>query len=153
MGESVVIHAVLPVGVVVVNRIKQIVGVFVHEGRNNRIVLEIVLTFLSCSQEFRNVVAVLVGIHHSQLRRGQLVATVSANVDSSYHALTTLGGDFNHTVTTLGTIERRTILDDLDIGDVFWVENVEDVVNETCVERCTIVLHIPNHSIDNHQRL
>jgi len=102
---------------------------------------------------FSQIAPILVGIHHGQLRGVQLVATIDTDVDSRGHALASLSGDLNHTIRSLRTIERSTIVQDFHLFDVLYVKQVEQVVVITVMKGRTVILHIPDYAIHNNQRL
>ena len=61
--------------------------------------------------------------------------------------------DFQHAIGALRTIEGSTVAKDFYTFDVFGIDEVEDVVIETVVQRGAAVLHVPNDTIDNDKRL
>ena len=135
LGEGGLVKAFLPVGLIVVYRIEQIVGVLVHErGDGAGTVLEVVAGGGGCAKELGDVVAVLAGVHHVCSAGGQLEAAEGADIDTGDHAAAALGGDLDHTVAATGTVEGRTVLEETDILDVLGVEDVEDVVDKAFME-------------------
>ena len=67
--------------------------------------------------------------------------------------MSALGRDFQYAVSSLRTIEGGTVSEDFYTFDVFGIDEVEDIVIETVVQRGATVLHIPNDSVDNDKRL
>ena len=67
--------------------------------------------------------------------------------------MSALGRDFQYAVSSLRTIEGGTVAKDFYTFDVFGIDEVEDIVIETVVQRGATVLHVPNDSVDNDKRL
>ena len=153
LGESIAIEVFLPVGVLVVHIVVEVAGVLVHERRQRCGGLEVINGLGRGTDELSHIVAILVGIHHLGLLGHEFETSEGADVNASYLAMATLGGDAEDTVGTLGTIEGRTIIENLNGFDVFGVNDVEYVIEETIVEGRTVVLHIPHDAIDNDEGL
>ncbi len=67
--------------------------------------------------------------------------------------MTTLGGNLNDTISTFRTVESSTVAENFYLFNVFGVNEVENVVIETIVNSGTIVLHIPDDTINNNEGL
>ena len=145
------IEVVLPVGFVVEEGIVEVGGVFIKEGDAGA--AADVLVVGQRTEKLCKVAAVLASIHDFHLVGCLLVAGISAEIDAGGHALTATGVDEQDAVTALGTVERRTVLDDAYFLYVIGVDDVEDIVDEAIVERGAVVLHIDEHAIDDYEGL
>ena len=58
-----------------------------------------------------------------------------------------------HAICPLGTIECGSVFKHFHTVDVLGVKEVEHIIHKAVVDGGTIVLHIPNHTVDNHERL
>ena len=140
-----------PIGIVMELLIIQVTGIFVQEGDDHR--RGKLISTRGGAEELCQVVAVLTGVHHARALGRKFYSSERTDVDAGGLRMSALGGDFQHTVGALCTIDGRTVAEHFYTFDIFWIDQIEDVVIETVVQSGTSVLHIPNHSIDNHERL
>ena len=149
LSEDIVIQVFLPVSVVVIDGILVVVGIGVQElnlGTSE------VAAVRNCTNQFRDVVAILLTIHDLHGLGGLFKATVGTNLDSSHHALAATGVDEHDAVGTFCTVESGTVLEDFNAFDVFGVDDVEDIVQEALVKRGAVILHVHDDTIDDDQR-
>ena len=140
-----------PIGIVMELLIIQVTGIFVQEGDDHR--RGKLISTRGGAEELCQVVAVLTGVHHARALGRKFYSSERTDVDAGGLRMSALGGDFQHTVGALCTIDGRTVAEHFYTFDIFRIDQIEDVVIETVVQSGTSVLHIPNHSIDNHERL
>ena len=100
-----------------------------------------------------SIILELRSVHHAVSRRNQLHADIGRSLDTGGHGLVATGGDFNHTVTALGTVKRRTIGDYLDVLHIIGVDVGEHVIVKTVVQIVSVVLHVDGHTVQHNQRL
>ena len=148
-GRSVKVF--LPIGIVMVLLVEKVIFVLVEERNGHRRGQQVGI--LRCAQELGQIVAILIGIHHRELRGNLLYPTISTDIDARCHRLASLGGDAQNTIGTFRTIEGGTIAEHLYGFNIFGVNQIEYIVDETIVNGGTIILHVPNHAIDNYQGL
>ena len=134
--------------------IEQIVLILIHEcwGQIGWI-LEILICFWCCTQEFSHIISVLRCIHDTGLVRYQFKSTISTNIDSGYQTLTTLSIDQNYAISTFRTIQSCSVLQDLNILNIFCVNNIKHIVHKAIMKCRTVILHIPNNAIYHYQWL
>ena len=149
--EGRMVEVFLPVGLVVVEVIEEVSFVFVKEGDVAGAAQ--VFGILRCSEEFGDVVAILAGIHYLGLLANGFEAAKGADLNARHHTRTTACRNLYHAVGSARTIECRTVLNYLNVFDVFRVNNVEHVVDESIVQGGAVVLHILQHAVDNDKRL
>ena len=129
-----------------------IIGVLVQElDVANRV--RVLLDVIGRTDILGQIAAILVGIHHGQLRGIQLKSAIHTHVDARGHALSTLRCNFDHTVRSFRSIQRSTIVQYFYLLDILDVEQIEQIVIISVVKRCAVILHVPNHTIHNDQRL
>ncbi len=151
LRKRIVVEVLLPVGLVVVEIIVEAIGVVVEEVDGLR--AGVALAVGDGTDEFREVIAVLVGVHHLHLFGSSLETGVGTEVDARSHALAAAGLDNQHAVGTLGTVEGCTVLDHLHAFDVVGVDDVEHIVDEALVDGSTVVLHINHYTVDDDEGL
>ena len=130
-----------------IHRIEQIVRIFIQEW--NILARREALCILSCTQEFRNVAAILITVHHRNLIVYRFKTTISTNLNASNHTTATTCGDLNDTIRTARTIKSYSILDSFNIFNILRIYNIEKIINKTIMKSRTIVLHILHYTINN----
>ena len=137
--------------------IEGVIRIFVHKrlARNTIEIVQCIWRIIGYvgSQDFRHIISILWAIEKVERIRSRFNATINTNTDSSSTAATTLGCDLNNAIGTLGTIESSTGREYFHIFDILYVKTCQHVVEEAIVDGRSIILQIPNNTIDNNQRL
>ena len=140
-----------PVRIVVELLVVKVGGIFVEEGDDHR--RGKTVSSRRGAEELSKVVSILTGVHHAGTLGRKFHTAESTDVDASGLRMSALGRDFQYAVSSLRTIEGGTVAKDFYTFDVFGIDEVEDIVIETVVQRGATVLHVPNDSVDNDKRL
>ena len=138
-----------PIGIVVVGVIIVLALVVAEELQ---IALEGVDVGIG-SEHLGSIETILRGIHHLRQSAHHDNACTDVGIDAGSHRMTTLGGDEDDTISTLGTIESSTVLHDLNLLDIGRIDVQEEVGIVAIVESGTRLLHVTNDTINNDEGL
>ena len=108
---------------------------------------------IHCTNEIIGIQAVILTRKHTWLVWLKRYIGKDIGCNTCSHALTALGIDDDNTIGSTCTIDGSTILQNLDIADVVYINCREYIVVHTHVDRFVTLLQIPYHTINNNQRL
>ena len=108
---------------------------------------------IHCTDEVIGIQSVILTRKHTWLVWLKRYIGKDIGCNTCSHALTALGIDDDNTIGSTCTIDGSTILQDLDIADVVYINCREYIVVHTHVDRFVTLLQIPNNTINNNQRL
>ena len=150
LGHGIAVHVLLPVRVVAEHLAVVVRRTLVEESISAEFACRHVL---DGAGHISQISVVLLAIENTKRAGDKLHAAIDANTNLGGHALTALGVDNDNAVTTLGTIECCTVLDNLNALDVLRVDACEKVVVETFVHRLTVILGVNHVAIQDDERL
>ena len=120
--KCIVIEVLLPISFVVIKIIEEVRLILIKERNCLRTCYLIDVRL--CTDKFSNIVTILTSIHHLGLFGTRFISSISAEIDTSRHALTTTSIDEQNTIRTLSTITCGTVLNHLNSFDIIWIDNV-----------------------------
>ena len=109
--------------------------------------------YIHCTDKVIGVHAISLGTQHILCRRSKSYTGIDVCCNAGSHALTTFCIDENYTIGCTCTIDGCTVLENLYVTYIVYVNCIEDIVVKTHVDRLVTLLHIPNDTVDNEQRL
>ena len=104
-------------------------------------------------QHFRSIAAVLACVHHLNIFWLQHDTRRDVGRDTSGHRLVAARLNQDHTVSTLGTIERRTIAHHRHLLNVSGIQVGKYIIIKTVVQKRAPILLVDDDIVDDHQRL